>query len=79
MITIQFGERREMPFWWRLQNAHISVAGEWMENVKSWKNFDEVGVHRGKRMVKGDVVVIAYDHMTMYCFPSMLSEVIKMI
>lgn len=22
MITIQFGERREMPFWWRLQNAH---------------------------------------------------------
>lgn len=22
MITIQFGERREMPFWWKLQNAH---------------------------------------------------------
>lgn len=56
----------------------ISMAGEWMESVKRWKNFDEVGVHSGKRMVKGDVVVIACDPVTTYCFPSMLSEVIKM-
>lgn len=55
----------------------IPVAGEWMKNVKRWK--DEVGAHRGKRMVKGDVVVIACDHVTTYCSPSMLSEVIKMI
>lgn len=49
-----------------------------MENVKRWKNFDEVEVHSGKRMIKGDVV-IACDHVTIYCFPSILSEVIKMI
>lgn len=29
-----------------------------MENVKMWKNFDEVGIYRVKRIVEGDVVIV---------------------
>ena len=47
-----------------------------MENVKMWKNFDEAGIHRAKRIVEGDVV-IANDHVKLLLATNAQWEVIK--